>query len=86
MTALTLLVLSKQGIWVRENSAAQSPIRMGSSAKRRFENQFFIRNTVLDKRRPKGKSARGSTKHPGQDFPFSCNCNILQSNHLNTST
>ncbi|GBN95087.1 hypothetical protein AVEN_41301-1 [Araneus ventricosus] len=34
---------------------------MGSNTRRRFENQCPITNPVLDKRRPKGKSAKGST-------------------------
>ncbi|GBO05796.1 Putative protein in type-1 retrotransposable element R1DM [Araneus ventricosus] len=42
---------------------------------------FPISNPVLDKRRPKGKSARGSTKHPVPDFPA-----IPTNYNLTTST
>ncbi|GBM11259.1 Retrovirus-related Pol polyprotein from type-1 retrotransposable element R1 [Araneus ventricosus] len=44
---------------------------------------FPISNPVLDKRRPKGKSARGSTKNPGPDFPFPC---IPTNYNLTTAT
>ncbi|GBM03706.1 hypothetical protein AVEN_134932-1 [Araneus ventricosus] len=79
-------ILSKQGIWVGENSAAQPPIRMEAVQGGVPKISFPISNPVLDKRRPKGKSARGSTKHPGADFPFPCHSHKLQSNHLNTAT
>ncbi|GBM08829.1 hypothetical protein AVEN_57390-1 [Araneus ventricosus] len=79
-------ILSKQGIWLEKILQRSLPSVWEAVQGGVPKISFPISNPVLDKRRPKGKSARGSTKHPGADFPFPCHSHKLQSNHLNTAT